>query len=77
MVSRISLALGLLTSAASAFATLQTFGVALAVTQQFGTAEEARAMLDRAVDGLKSDEAKALRDFNDRSEERRVGKECA
>jgi cytochrome c len=65
MVSRISLALGLLTSAASAFATLQTCGVALAVTQQFGTAEEARAMLDRAVDGLKSDEAKALRDFND------------
>jgi hypothetical protein len=32
--------------------------------QQFGTAEEARAMIDRAVAALKSEEAKALRDFN-------------
>jgi hypothetical protein len=55
------------TIVASAFATLLTFGVALAITQQFGTAEEARAMLDRAVAGLKSDEAKALRDFNIRT----------
>jgi cytochrome c len=53
------------TVVASAFATLLTCSVAFAITQQFGTAEEARAMLDRAVAGLKSDEAKALRDFND------------
>jgi hypothetical protein len=33
--------------------------------QQFGTAEEARAMLDRAVVALKSDEATALRAFSD------------
>jgi hypothetical protein len=65
MASRISLALALLASAASTFATLLTFSVALAITQQFGTAEEARAMLDRAAAALKSDEAKALRDFND------------
>jgi cytochrome c len=70
MASRISLALALLagaisTAVASAFATLLTFSVALATAQQFGTAEEARAMLDRAAAALKSDEAKALRDFND------------
>jgi hypothetical protein len=50
---------------ASAFAIWLTFSVALAITQQFGTAEEARAMLDRAIAALRSDEAKALRDFND------------
>jgi hypothetical protein len=33
--------------------------------QQFGTEQEARAMLDRAVAALKSDEAKALRDMSD------------
>jgi hypothetical protein len=38
---------------------------ASAIAQSFGSAEEARAMLDRAVVALKSDEAKALRDFND------------
>jgi hypothetical protein len=71
MASRISLALALLTSAmsntvvASAFGTLLTFSIALAVTQQFGTAEEARAMLDRAAASLQSNEAKALHDFND------------
>jgi cytochrome c len=70
MASRISLALALLASAsntvvASAFATLLTFSVASAVTQQFGTAEEARAMLERATAALKTDETKALRDFND------------
>jgi hypothetical protein len=53
------------TAVAAAFATLLTFGVALAVTQQFGTTEEARAMLDRAAAALKSDQPKALRDFND------------
>jgi cytochrome c len=35
--------------------------------QQFGTAEEARAMLDRAIAALKSNEATALSDFNDPS----------
>ena len=70
MASRISLALAFLGSAihtavASILATLLTFTAALAITQQFGTAEEARAMLDRAAAALKSDEAKALRDFND------------
>jgi hypothetical protein len=39
--------------------------VTSAIAQSFGTAEEARAMLDRAVAALKSDEAKALREFND------------
>jgi hypothetical protein len=33
--------------------------------QQFGTAEEARAMLDRAITALKTDEAAALKKFND------------
>ena len=70
MASRISLALAPFASAintavASAFATFLTFSVASAVTQQFGTAEEARAMLDRAAAALKGDAAKALRDFND------------
>jgi hypothetical protein len=36
-----------------------------ASAQSFGTGEEARAMLDRAVAALKSDEPKALREFND------------
>src|SRR6516162_11149214 len=36
-----------------------------AIAQSFGSAEEARAMLDRAVAALKSDDAKALREFND------------
>lgn len=51
---------------ALAFATsLLILAVASAIAQNFGTAEEARAMLDRAVAALKSDEAKALREFND------------
>ena len=51
---------------ASAFAMLPLLlGATLANAQQFGTAEEARAMLDRAVLALKSDKAKALREFND------------
>jgi hypothetical protein len=37
----------------------------LATAQQFGTEQEARAMLDRAVVALKSDEAKALHDMSD------------
>jgi hypothetical protein len=52
--------------AAFAFATLfLMLTVASAIAQSFGSAEEARAMLDRAVAALKSDEAKALREFND------------
>jgi signal transduction histidine kinase len=42
-------------------------GSALSVlAQQFGTAAEARAMLDRAVTELKSNEAAALAKFNDK-----------
>jgi len=63
MTRRISLALA--QTVASASATVLTFSIALAITQQFGTAEEASAMLDRAAAALKHDEAKALRDFND------------
>ena len=52
--------------AAFAFATLFLMSTAAsAIAQSFGSAEEARAMLDRAVVALKSDEAKALREFND------------
>jgi len=52
--------------AACAFATLfLILTTASALAQSFGSAEEARAMLDRAVAALKSDEAKALREFND------------
>ena len=39
--------------------------IAFANAQQFGTAEEAKAMLDRAIVALKSNEAKALSEFND------------
>lgn len=39
-------------------------GSAWAGNAPFGTAEEARAMLDRAVAALKSDTAKALQSFN-------------
>jgi hypothetical protein len=35
--------------------------------QQFGTADEARAMLDRAISALKTDGATALSQFNDPS----------
>ena len=37
----------------------------LAAAEQFGTADEAKAMLDRAVGALKSDEAAALHAFSD------------
>ena len=37
----------------------------LAGAEQFGTAEQARAMLDRAITALKSDEVTALRAFSD------------
>jgi hypothetical protein len=39
---------------------------ALAVAQQFGTAAEAKSMLDRAVTELKANEAAALAKFNDK-----------
>jgi hypothetical protein len=51
---------------AFAFATLLLMSTTMsAIAQSFGTAEEARAMLDGAVVALKSNEAKALREFND------------
>jgi hypothetical protein len=37
----------------------------VASAEQFGTAEEARAMLDRAISALKTDESMALRAFSD------------
>ena len=40
-------------------------GITCANAQQLGTAEEARAMLGRAVSALKSNEDKALAEFND------------
>lgn len=43
---------------------LALIGAAAAETLTFGTAEEARAMLDRAVAALKEDKAKALEKFN-------------
>jgi hypothetical protein len=51
---------------APVFATLSLILTAnLASAEQFGTAGEARAMLDRAVAALKSDEVAALRAFSD------------
>jgi hypothetical protein len=38
---------------------------ALRGAEQFGTAEEAKAMLDRAIAALKANEAAALKQFND------------
>jgi hypothetical protein len=53
-------------SFASVFATLSLALLTnLANADQFGTAEEATAMLNRAVIALKSDEATALRAFRD------------
>ena len=43
------------------------WGVAFASAQQFGTAAEARAMLDTAVTELKAGEAAALAKFNDKA----------
>ena len=51
---------------APVFATLSLILAAnLASAEQFGTAGEARAMLDRAVGALKGDETAALRAFSD------------
>jgi cytochrome c len=46
-------------------ASMLLWTVASASGQQLGTAEQARAMLDRAVSALKSNEATALSEFND------------
>jgi single cache domain-containing protein len=52
---------------ASALATAALlWGAALASAQQFGTAAEARAMLDRAITELKANEAAAVAKFNDK-----------
>jgi hypothetical protein len=50
---------------AFAFATLLLAAAPSAVAQDFGTAEQAKGMLDRAVAALKSDKVKALREFSD------------
>jgi len=48
------------------FATLFLIVTAnVAGAEQFGTADEAKAMLDRAITALKSDQAAALRAFTD------------
>jgi cytochrome c len=52
----------ILTSALAACALL--IGVACAVAQQFGTAAEAKAMVEKAVAALKANEADALAKFN-------------
>jgi cytochrome c len=52
-------------SASAALVLLWCTGLALA--QQSGTAAEAKAMFDRAVAALKSDEAKAHSEFNDKN----------
>ena len=48
-------------------ASVLLLGAAFAAAQQFGTAAEAKAMLDRAVAALKANEATALAAFNDKS----------
>lgn len=51
---------------ASAFAALWlVLSATLASAQQFGSADEARAMLDRAVAALKAGQATALRELSD------------
>jgi hypothetical protein len=48
-------------------ASVLVWSVAALGAQQFGTEDEARAMLDRAISALKTDETKALSQFNDPS----------
>jgi len=48
-------------------ASVLLWSVVLAAAQQFGTAAEAQAMLDRAVAAVKANEATALGEFNDKS----------
>jgi signal transduction histidine kinase len=54
--------------AAGLTAVALVWSAVLALAQQFGTAPEARAMLDRAVTELKSNEAAALAKFNDKED---------
>jgi hypothetical protein len=51
-------------SAATFAAVGLLFGVMTVQAAEFGTAEEAKAMLDKAVSAVKSDEQKALAMFN-------------
>ena len=53
-----------LTFVVSCAALLAFFTVALAQAAQFGTADEAKAMLERAVAAVKADKAKAIDMFN-------------
>jgi hypothetical protein len=46
-------------------ASMLLWTVASVSAQQLGTAEQARAMLDRAINALKSNETTALSEFND------------
>jgi len=55
-----------LTSAVAAWAVL--FAAATAHAQEFGSAAEAKAMLERAVGALKADKTAALAEFNDKSD---------
>jgi len=55
----------LFASAISAMMFVWSSGFVMA--QQTGTAEEAKAMFDRAVAAVKADEAKALSEFNDKN----------
>lgn len=52
----------MLTSALAAFVLL--IGASFAAAQQFGTAAEAKAMLEKAIAALKANEAEALAKFN-------------
>ncbi|MBL8566696.1 MAG: cache domain-containing protein [Hyphomicrobiaceae bacterium] len=47
----------------SSLGALVVFGTGVALAQQFGTAAEAKAMLDKAVAAVKVDKAKALAAF--------------
>jgi hypothetical protein len=53
--------------ASGIIASVLVWSAAALGAQQFGTADEARAMLDRAISALKTDETKALSQFNDPS----------
>ncbi len=54
MIKRLSLVL------AGALSVMAVVGVATAIAAEFGTAAEAKAMLEKAVAALKADKAKAL-----------------
>ncbi len=56
-----------LTVASALAAVALLWGAASGSAQQFGTAGEAKAMLDRAVAALKADKATALSEFSDKS----------